>query len=84
MTWDYKTQLQEYCQARKNKINYQLKEAKREKHQQIFIMEVSDRLGTFREIGKGRSKKEAEQEAAAKVIKKLGVGAEKEIKETKK
>jgi dsRNA-specific ribonuclease len=41
-------------------------------------MEVSDRLGTFREIGKGYSKKEAEQEAAAKVIKKLGINKKEE------
>lgn len=40
-------------------------------------MEVSDELKTFQESGKGRSKKEAEQQAAAKVIKKLGIGEEK-------
>lgn len=78
MIWDYKTQLQEYCQAHKNKISYQLKRTIRMDKQQSFIMEVRDELGTFREIGKGYSKKEAEQEAAAKVIKKLGIGKEKE------
>jgi dsRNA-specific ribonuclease len=41
-------------------------------------MEVSDGLGIFQETGKGRSKKEAEQQAAAKVIKKLGIGEERE------
>ncbi|CAG8614237.1 8824_t:CDS:2, partial [Ambispora leptoticha] len=46
-------------------------------HQQLFIMEVSDELKTFQESGKGRSKKEAEQQAAAKAIKKLGIGEEK-------
>ena len=45
-------------------------------------MEVSDDLRTFREIGKGRSKKEAEQQAAAKVVKKLRIG-EKEKSEQK-
>ena len=39
-------------------------------------MEVSDRLRTFCEQGIGKSKKEAEQEAASKVIKKLGIGKE--------
>jgi dsRNA-specific ribonuclease len=74
MVWDYKSQLQEYCQARKNRVNYRLKRAIKSGHQQLFIMEVSDELRTFQEIGKGRSKKEGEQEAAAKVIKKLGIG----------
>ncbi|CAG8574781.1 5336_t:CDS:1 [Ambispora gerdemannii] len=80
MVWDYKSQLQEYCQAHKNKIVYQLKRSLRVEHQQLFIMEVSDGLGTFRESGKGRSKKEAEQQAAAKVIRKLGIGEEEKNK----
>ncbi|CAJ0833575.1 4987_t:CDS:2 [Entrophospora sp. SA101] len=71
-------QLQEYCQAQKNKIVYRLKRELRVEHQQLFIMEVSDGLGTFRESGKGRSKKEAEQQAAAKVIRKLGIGKKEE------
>lgn len=76
MIWDYKSQLQEYCQARKNKVSYRLKKTIRIEHQQLFIMEVSDGLGTFQESGKGRSKKEAEQQAAAKVVQKLGIGKE--------
>ena len=72
MIWDYKSQLQEYCQAQKNRVSYELKRTIRIGHQQSFIMEVSDEQRTFRESGKGRSKKEAEQQAAAKVIKKLG------------
>jgi len=40
-------------------------------------MEVSDQSGTFQESGRGRSKKEAEQQAAEKVIKKLGIGEKK-------
>src|SRR5207245_2287163 len=78
MTWDYKSQLQEYCQARRNKIVYRQKRIIKVGHQQLFIMEVRDGLGTFQESGKGRSKKEAEQQAASKVIKKLGIGEEKE------
>jgi len=66
--------LQEYCQARKNRVGYRLKRTMRTGNQQLFIMEVSDELGNFREVGKGRSKKEGEQEAAAKVINKLGIG----------
>jgi ribonuclease-3 len=77
MVWDYKSQLQEYCQAQKNRITYRLKKMKRIKNQQLFIMEVSDELGTFQESGRGRSKKEAQQQAAAKAIKKLGI---KEVK----
>ncbi|WNE40276.1 MAG: Ribonuclease 3 [Mycoplasmataceae bacterium] len=73
MIWDYKSQLQEYCQAHKNKISYQLKKLIKLKHQQLFVMEVSDEMNTFQESGEGRSKKEAEQQAAAKVIKKLGI-----------
>ena len=73
MTWDYKTKLQEYCQAQKNLVSYRQKAKKRVGRHHLFTMEVSDRLGTFREIGEGCSKKEAEQEAAAKVIKKLGI-----------
>jgi len=36
-------------------------------------MEVRDELGTFCEQGEGKNKKEAEQKAAEKVIKKLGL-----------
>jgi ribonuclease-3 len=68
MVWDYKSRLQEYCQARKNEIKYNLLDTKKEKNQQIFVMEVSDEMGSFKETGEGKSKKEAEQEAASKVI----------------
>ncbi|CFW93178.1 Ribonuclease 3 [endosymbiont DhMRE of Dentiscutata heterogama] len=74
MIWDYKSQLQEYCQARKNRVIYRLKRVLRVGNQQLFVMEVNDVLGTFRESGRGRNKKEAEQQAAAKVIEKLGIG----------
>ncbi|CAH1755781.1 8022_t:CDS:2 [Entrophospora sp. SA101] len=63
---DYKSQLQEYCQAQKNEVSYQLKGIKKIDHQQLFIMEARDRLRTFCEKGTGKSKKEAEQEAAEK------------------
>jgi len=66
--------LQEFCQSQKNKINYQVKEIKRLGGKQMFVIEARDELGTFQEIGHGKSKKEAEQQAASKVIKKLGIG----------
>jgi len=69
--------LQEYCQAQRNKIVYRLKRIIRAGSQQLFVMEVSDELDTFQESGRGRSKKEAEQQAAAKVIKKLGINEKK-------
>jgi ribonuclease III len=80
MVWDYKSQLQEHCQAQRNKIVYRLKRIIKNGSQQLFVMEVGDELGTFQESGKGRSKKEAEQQAAAKVIKKLGIDEKKENK----
>jgi ribonuclease III len=81
LTWDHKSQLQEYCQAQKIKLSYYLKAEKRLGHKQLFFIEaiLEDRdLSKFpsvicRQIGKGNSKKEAEQEAAAKVIEKLGI-----------
>ena len=74
LVWDYKTQLQEYCQAQKNnKVNYRLKKVISSKGQTWFTVEVSDRQGTFWETGEGNSKKKAEQNAAAKVIEKLGI-----------
>ncbi|CAG8568341.1 4687_t:CDS:2 [Paraglomus occultum] len=81
MIWDYKSQLQEYCQAHKGRVNYRLKGKKiiREGHQQLFIVEVevNDGPRTFWESGEGRSKSKAEQQAAAKAIKKLGIEEEK-------
>jgi len=71
--------LQEYCQAHKYIITYRQKKIIKDnkEKQQLFVMEVSDRLRTFCEQGTGKSKKEAEQEAASKVINKLGIGKEK-------
>lgn len=84
MTWDYKSQLQEYCQAHKIKLSYQAKLEKRSKQQQLFIVEailedqpwkegdqVKKKKIIFQETGMGKSKKEAEQEAAAKVLAKI-------------
>jgi ribonuclease-3 len=89
MIWDYKSQLQEYCQARKIKLYYNLKAERRADHQQIFVVEAvlenkiidgkkkgNEKLETIREGGEGGSKKEAEQQAASKVIKRLGTDKE--------
>lgn len=73
VVWDYKSQLQEFCQAQKNRVNYQVKDEKNIGGKKIFLIEVWDELGTFWEEGQGKSKKEAEQQAAHKVVKKLGI-----------
>lgn len=81
LIWDHKSQLQEYCQAHKIKLLYHLKEEKRIGYKQEFFVEAileNHKLSKnssviCQQIGKGNSKKEAEQEAAAKVIKKLGI-----------
>lgn len=84
MIWDYKSQLQEYCQNRKIRLYYHLKSEKRIDHQQLFTVEAvlenypwnkgaSSELVIYRETGSGSNKKEAEQEAAAKIIKKIGI-----------
>ncbi|CAG8453042.1 10879_t:CDS:2 [Racocetra fulgida] len=70
---DYKSRLQEFFQAQKNKVDYYLKETKKIGNKQVFVMEVRDELNTICEIGCGSSKKEAEQQAAGKAIHKLGL-----------
>lgn len=72
LIWDYKSQLQELCQAQHDQVFYRLSgKPKRKGTQTFFVVEVSDRHGKFREEGEGRTKKAAEQEAAKKVLKKL-------------
>ncbi|CAG8455049.1 21694_t:CDS:2 [Gigaspora margarita] len=71
LIWDYKSRLQEFCQAQKNKVDYYLKETKKISDKKIFVMEVRDELDTICEVGCGSSKKEAEQQAARKAIHKL-------------
>ncbi|HEX7063624.1 MAG TPA: ribonuclease III [Bacillales bacterium] len=68
---DYKSQLQEYIQ-RKNlgEIDYQILKERGPAHDREFVTEVrvgNEQLG----VGSGRSKKEAEQQAAQKAMKKL-------------
>jgi len=84
MIWDYKSQLQEYCQSHKIKLYYQLKLEKKDLRQQLFVVEailenqprkenyqIKKKEIIFKEKGIGKSKKEAEQEAAAKVLTKI-------------
>lgn len=71
LIWDYKTQLQEYCQTHKNTVIYKLLESKRKRNKISFIILAEDKLGTFKEQGEGGNKKEAEQNAARKILEKL-------------
>ena len=71
MVWDYKTKLQVHCQGQKNWVSYRKKNWERAKGKSWFVVEVWDKLGTFCEEGEGKNLQEAEQAAAAKVVKKL-------------
>lgn len=71
--WDYKTKLQEFCQSEKNSLSYNLVETKNLNGDKEFTVEVKDILGKVSEVGKGKTKKSAEQEAALKAMKVLGL-----------
>lgn len=73
LIWDYKTQLQEYCQTHKNAVIYKLIESKLKKNKFLFTVTAEDKLNTFKKEGQGRNKKEAEQNAAHKVLETLGL-----------
>ncbi len=67
---DYKTKLQEITQKHwRERPSYRLISVEGPEHEKRFIVEASIR--DFRTLGKGRTKKEAEQEAAREMIKKL-------------
>ncbi|MCX7921820.1 MAG: ribonuclease III [Clostridia bacterium] len=69
---DYKTQLQEVIQkSSDNKITYEIIEEKGPDHNKVFVSQVkiSDKVMG---IGKGKSKKEAEQNAAKTALQKDG------------
>ena len=69
---DFKSQLQEFIQREnQGQVQYRIVEEKGPAHAREFVSEVmldDDQLGT----GVGKSKKEAEQMAAQKALKKLG------------
>lgn len=83
LIWDYKSQLQEYCQANKIKLYYDLKSEIKKKQNSLFVIEVvlefseslDKNLLIYREKGTGSNKKEAEQKAASKIIKKLKINS---------
>ncbi|SES74296.1 RNAse III [Oceanobacillus limi] len=65
---DYKSQLQEFVQQEKNqKIEYHIIEEKGPSHNKEFVAEVIVKEG-ITGMGVGRTKKEAEQRAAKKVL----------------
>jgi ribonuclease-3 len=67
---DYKTLLQELTQGRwKDRPIYRLVSMSGKEHEKIF--EVECQIREYRAIGRGRSKKEAQQEAAKKVYEML-------------
>lgn len=70
---DYKTQLQEYTQQRgMGALEYRIVDERGPAHEREFVSEVS-MDGTVLGKGSGRSKKEAEQQAAAQALAKLNV-----------
>lgn len=75
---DYKSRLQEYIQAEtRTALDYRLEDVEGPPHNRLFTMSVyveNIKLGT----GKGKSKKEAEQEAAKSALSKMAVGDSKQ------
>ena len=68
---DAKTALQEVAHAKGRGVPvYKLEGREGSEHEPIFYMSVSLK-GVAPEVGEGRNKKLAEQEAAAKMLKKL-------------
>ncbi len=71
---DYKTMLQEITQKRwRERPTYRVISVEGPEHAKIFTVESSIR--GLSAVGKGKSKKEAEQEAAKKLVKKLQEGS---------
>jgi len=75
ITWDYKSQLQEYCQSKKNKLQYFSYEEKKNQNSFFFseatVKDNKEKIIIYKEKGSGRTKKHAEQEAASKIIEKI-------------
>ncbi|THJ22719.1 MAG: ribonuclease III [Nitrospira sp. CG24E] len=70
---DYKTQFQEWCQKRHDTLpRYTTVREAGPDHQKLFEVELSIR-GEVVGAGSGRSKKEAEQQAAKQALQQLGV-----------
>ena len=68
---DYKTQLQEVCQKRYESLpQYETVRESGPDHEKVFEVELTIQ-GVMRGIGRGRSKKEAEQMAAKEALTQL-------------
>jgi ribonuclease-3 len=69
---DYKTQFQEWCQKQHDTLpHYATVRETGPDHQKVFEVELSIQ-GEIVGIGSGRSKKEAEQQAAKQALKQAG------------
>ncbi len=70
---DYKTELQEIAQKNNERFSYNLVESTGPDHDKTFVVELLLNSNRFT-MGKGRSKKEAEQEAARLALAMMGIG----------
>lgn len=71
---DPKTRLQEYLQANKNSLpSYQVEQITGKSHDQVFTVSCKLTDLDMRSNGKGSSRKKAEQQAAQKILDKLGI-----------
>ena len=71
---DPKTRLQEFLQANKNSLpSYQVEQTTGKSHDQVFIVSCKLTDLDLQSNGKGSSRKKAEQQAAQKLIDKLGI-----------
>ena len=71
---DPKTRLQEYLQASKNNLpSYQVEQITGKSHDQVFTVSCELTDLDMQSKGKGSSRKKAEQQAAQKLMDKLGI-----------
>lgn len=71
---DPKTRLQEYLQANKNSLpSYQVEQITGKSHDQVFTVGCKLTDLDMQSNGKGSSRKKAEQQAAQKILDKLGI-----------
>ena len=71
-TKDYKTQLQEYLQARKFKLpSYEIKSMSGPEHDMVFCVECVITELQIKALGQGKGKKQASQHAAFNLLKLL-------------
>jgi ribonuclease-3 len=71
---DAKTQLQEYLQARQNELpRYQVEQTSGQAHNQVFTVSCELADLELQSRGRGSSRKKAEQQAAQKILDRLGL-----------